>query len=524
MSLTKVSYSMIQGAVVNVLDFGAVGNGTTDDTAAIQAAINSLATTSSASATGGGTVYIPAGKFRITSTIKIGYGITLIGNGAGGYPFIGANSQMSQIYADFGSTVNQWAIDSATYMTAGGAAVAYNAFVNGSIDSDFNSLHNVAIKGLVIRDANEALQTNVPWGAIRLVGCPNAIIDSVSIVGFGIGVQLNTSFGTSITKITTMTNYYGLMCYNANNNIYVQGQFDKIVSPSSLTVPVGRRPSWLPDAAYFASGFYMDGNNYSISKGILIAADNTVGTNGATLNVILQYWENPVFLYNSYATTFTNLYAEGSAAVQIIACTQCSWNVLNLHNYTVSTAYVIDAGYQTIGEINVGGNNLSTTDRFVRNLWTSVSPADPSNILIHNASNVGTVYEIKPRLNYNYLQQPWTPTVTSGSGTITTVGAKSAVFTLNGGLCTIQFDVVITTNGTGATSIVIGNLPYLPVNTPAGVAFFSASGGRNSSTNKALHITAQPGSGSMAVYYYDGTYPAADGARLIGTISYAISY
>jgi hypothetical protein len=38
MSLTKVSYSMIQGAPINVLDFGAIGNGVADDTAAFQAA------------------------------------------------------------------------------------------------------------------------------------------------------------------------------------------------------------------------------------------------------------------------------------------------------------------------------------------------------------------------------------------------------------------------------------------------------------------------------------------------------
>jgi hypothetical protein len=41
MSLTKATYSMIDGAPVNVLDFGAVGDGVTDSTAAIQAAINS---------------------------------------------------------------------------------------------------------------------------------------------------------------------------------------------------------------------------------------------------------------------------------------------------------------------------------------------------------------------------------------------------------------------------------------------------------------------------------------------------
>jgi nitrous oxidase accessory protein NosD len=40
MSLTKVSFSMITGASVNILDFGAVGDGSTDDTAAIQAALN----------------------------------------------------------------------------------------------------------------------------------------------------------------------------------------------------------------------------------------------------------------------------------------------------------------------------------------------------------------------------------------------------------------------------------------------------------------------------------------------------
>jgi hypothetical protein len=60
MSLTKVTYSMIDGITVNVSDFGAVGDGVADDRAAIENAINSLAST-------GGTVYFPKGTYLLNS-------------------------------------------------------------------------------------------------------------------------------------------------------------------------------------------------------------------------------------------------------------------------------------------------------------------------------------------------------------------------------------------------------------------------------------------------------------------------
>tara|TARA_R110000868_G_scaffold32696_1_gene119071 strand:- start:242 stop:1897 length:1656 start_codon:yes stop_codon:yes gene_type:complete len=59
MALTKATYSMIQGAVFNVLDFGATGDGVTNDQAACQAAINA------AVAAGGGAVYFPAGTYSL---------------------------------------------------------------------------------------------------------------------------------------------------------------------------------------------------------------------------------------------------------------------------------------------------------------------------------------------------------------------------------------------------------------------------------------------------------------------------
>lgn len=60
MSLTKVSYSMINGAVVNVLDYGAIadwnGSTGTDNVTALNAAYSAVAST-------GGTVYLPKGTY-----------------------------------------------------------------------------------------------------------------------------------------------------------------------------------------------------------------------------------------------------------------------------------------------------------------------------------------------------------------------------------------------------------------------------------------------------------------------------
>lgn len=61
MALTKVTYSMIEGATFNVMDFGATGDGATNDRPACQAAINA------AVAAGGGAVYFPAGTYKLNS-------------------------------------------------------------------------------------------------------------------------------------------------------------------------------------------------------------------------------------------------------------------------------------------------------------------------------------------------------------------------------------------------------------------------------------------------------------------------
>ena len=73
MSLTKVSYSMINGAPANILDYGAVGDGTTNCSTAILNALQS----------GVQAVYVPLGTFAMTSNISatIATDVTFYGHG-----------------------------------------------------------------------------------------------------------------------------------------------------------------------------------------------------------------------------------------------------------------------------------------------------------------------------------------------------------------------------------------------------------------------------------------------------------
>lgn len=67
----------------SVKDFGATGNGSTDDTAEIQATIDAVADA------GGGVVYFPAGTYKISTTILVSTNaVRLLGAGKGGFHYL----------------------------------------------------------------------------------------------------------------------------------------------------------------------------------------------------------------------------------------------------------------------------------------------------------------------------------------------------------------------------------------------------------------------------------------------------
>ena len=165
----------------NVKDYGASGNGTTDDRAAIQNAINACSTA------GGGIVYLPAGTYRLTSYTSI--------TGQPGVPALPEASFSLQLRN--GVTV-QGASRASTVIVGD-----YSASGMHPLGGDHNS--NIGVKSLTIRCTKSATD------GVKFLQCDNVTIDDVLADGQGvmyIGLALY-SCHDSVIENSTAQNCYG---------------------------------------------------------------------------------------------------------------------------------------------------------------------------------------------------------------------------------------------------------------------------------------------------------------------------
>lgn len=105
----------------------------------------------------------------------------------------------------------------------------------------------------------------------------------------------------------------------------------------------------------------------------------------------------------------------------------------------------------------------------------------------------------------------WTPTVTAQTGSITTLGTVVAKYVKKGKTVQGLIRIPITTNGTGATSLIF--------TTPNTMVTFAGCNGIENATNKTiggkLDTTTQ-----IKLYFYDGTYPGANGNTIDAAFTY----
>lgn len=154
MSLTKVSYSMINGGPVSVMDFGATGDGVTDDTAAIQAAVNYVCARNISS------LFFPFGqgqRYKISSTINITRpNVSLMGDAGlhwdssnGGFIF---SNVAGLVFFNF--TNNNYGAYGCYHMSFSGVGQPYNPSVADTQTAlKFSDTGNGPSRPLPIRDS-----------------------------------------------------------------------------------------------------------------------------------------------------------------------------------------------------------------------------------------------------------------------------------------------------------------------------------------------------------------------------------
>lgn len=151
---------------VSVKDFGAKGDGTTNDTAAIQAAINAVI------AAGGGAVYIPAATYITRELTIAGNNITIFGDGSvsllkrdgswtgtnrGIFQFDNSTQDLENI------TIRTIGIDFNGTLDFGFGIKLGNA---ASLPATYNYSRNVRITDVRFRDSNPQATTGDKWGVV----------------------------------------------------------------------------------------------------------------------------------------------------------------------------------------------------------------------------------------------------------------------------------------------------------------------------------------------------------------------
>ena len=214
---------------ISVKDFGAVGNGTTDDTTAVRAALNSLQN--------GQALYFPAGKYRISSTLSFtDKGFRMFGDGQQSILYFVGATNVNLLELKFSNRNTFWSIQDMVFMAA---SIAGREFGNGITleytgpgtvigGSDYLNLINVQIISEITTDS---LQGWFKRGLYLLnaggVNAVNLTISSYNLITSkragteGIAVMCNKA-GNSIIRALHVVNLY-IQRYNCCVKVQVQG-------------------------------------------------------------------------------------------------------------------------------------------------------------------------------------------------------------------------------------------------------------------------------------------------------------
>lgn len=484
---------------VSVKDFGAVGDGVTNDTAAFQAAISAHPN-----------VVIPAGNYKVNrldfpATFKSlrGYGeasiLTATGVLSASTPWLFFNACRDVDVGDF--SVN---LASGTYST--NYVFQFGGCTRGTghdihmIDGGYIAIYAPSSSGMkfdnIVIDTfiqNMFLADNSPTGLIvnRLRSPVAASGHAISIVGGG-----NHEINDCLVSGAGLA-YFGISLVSASvcqisNNIITATKLEGIqIQDGSRNSVIGNTISCGPLH-----------NDFAIS----IFADNTEVKNNIISDNII--------------------YLSGNAGIGLAAdgVNNCLYNTIsgntiispyqNPGTPTVACAILLYGGATCTANIIENNTCIDESNKMIYGVaeWNDGSGNPDNNSMVHNPCYGGSVFLAESILTggasmaFDLRWINFATTVTSQTGTITTVNTAATYlrYKRRGREAAISANAAITTNGTGAGSVQM-TLPFT-------ILGGTLAGRENGVSGSALQGY-NGGTNSMRIVTYLPAYPGANGAQ-----------
>lgn len=343
---------------VDVKTYGAVGDGVTDDTAAIESAINSLSST-------GGTVYFPSGTYRCASSLDISHSnITLQGNGWTSIIFHGngVNNDVIRIASSKTNvTIRDLAVDgnkaNQTTFSVGIKTQGSNdglKIINVYVHDTFNS-------GILIEDSQNILIEKCYLKDIGKTGSDTNF--------YGVGIDFQQSKNWTVRNCTiegTLSNGIhskGTSPYNPINFVIEGNKISGVITDQKSCIH-------LEDA----KDGVINGNN------LFDTADATFGINAIYVKGQTSTYSNCV-ISNNTASNISGVFIENQSGGNVITGNRCKsgtvtssqngiWVGAEAHDTLIVGNTIEQAEEQGI-YVNGTNHNVTIANNIIKNTQSS---------------------------------------------------------------------------------------------------------------------------------------------------------
>lgn len=492
--------------IVSVKDFGAVGDGVTVDTVAIQAAMNS----------GHGHIYFPKGNYLFSSIIVPNTVHMISGDGATATKWICTGT-----IANFTPWINFSAV---TGLEVFGFSISQNIVT-------YNLNHCFNVDTCMDVHIHDIRWEASGFYAVYMASCTRVTVENNVVITHGVGafraefssVQIKIvhndvlSAGTDHgIQIATGSNHEisGNSVYRAGPGCFciAIGASDSIVSNNRVTTNTleginlqdASRVSILGNIVFCEAGH----TDFAISiyaantfvESCIVSGNRTYNSGSSGIGVASTNFANAFCRYNSISNNLILNPIQSGVAVPALGRGGINLYGPQTVQNTVQSNVILDQASNMLYGVNEWDDSLGppTNNFFVDNVIPlAAGMLFPS----HRLSTSTRIWDVQ--------ESTWVPTVTSSAGALTSYTVNTARFTPRGNLCELSMDIVITDNGTGSGNIGVTLPPGFASTTPGGMV-----SGKEIVTNN-WSVTGATNSTTMTVMKYDGAYPVATNSRLV---------